>query len=97
MIQYLGRPAMGRFVTRENIMPLYEFRNKDTQEVTEVVLRISEYDDFIKNNSGLERYYTTAPGLVSGHKTARQLAGSEWNDHLGRIKKGAGRSNTIKT
>lgn len=78
-------------------MPVYEFRNKDTQEVTEVVLKISEYDDFIENNPNLERYYSSAPGLTSGHKTARQLAGTEWNDHLKRIKKSSGRANTIKT
>ena len=78
-------------------MPVYEFRNKETQEVTEVVLKISEYDDFIENNPNLERYYSTAPSLTSGHKTARQLAGNEWNNHLERIKKGSGRDNTIKT
>lgn len=78
-------------------MPVYEFRNKDTQEVTEVVLKISEYDNYLSENPQLERYYSTAPSLTSGHKTARQLAGTEWNDHLKRIKKSSGRDNTIKT
>jgi hypothetical protein len=79
-----------------NIMPIYQFRNKETEEVFEINLKISEYDDYMKENPNLERYYTTAPGITSGHKTARQLAGSEWNDLLGRIKKNAGRNNTIK-
>ena len=78
-------------------MPVYEFRNKETQEVSEVVLKISEYDNYLSENPQLERYYSTAPGLTSGHKTARQLAGTEWNDHLKRIKKSSGRDNTIKT
>jgi hypothetical protein len=78
-------------------MPVYEFRNKDTQEVSEVVLKISEYDSYLKDNPQLERYYSSAPGLTSGHKTARQLAGTEWNDHLKRIKKSSGRDNNIKT
>lgn len=78
-------------------MPVYEFRNKETEEVIEVMLKISEYDNYIKENPNLERHYSTAPGITSGHKTARQLAGSEWNDHLKRIKKSSGRDNTIKT
>ena len=78
-------------------MPVYEFKDPSTEEIIEKVLRISEYDDFVKDNPHLVRYYSTAPGLTSGHKTARQLAGSEWNNHLERIKKGAGRNNNIKT
>lgn len=78
-------------------MPVYEFRNKETEEVIDVMLKLSEYDNFIKENPHLERHYSTAPGLTSGHKTARQLAGTEWNDHLSRIKKTSGRDNTIKT
>lgn len=78
-------------------MPVYEFRNKETDELSEVILKISEYENYVKENPHLERHYSTAPGLTSGHKTARQLAGTEWNNHLDRIKKGSGRNNTIKT
>jgi hypothetical protein len=36
-------------------------------------------------------------GLVSDSKTPLRRAGSGWNDVLKKIKKGSGRSNTIKT
>lgn len=36
-------------------------------------------------------------GLVSDSKTALRRAGTEWNDVLKKVKKGSGRSNTIKT
>lgn len=38
-------------------MPRYDFRNKETGEVTEVSLRIAEYDKFCESNPQLERYY----------------------------------------
>lgn len=38
-------------------MPRYDFINKETKEVTEVILRMSEYDNYIKDNPLLERYY----------------------------------------
>ena len=78
-------------------MPIYEFKNNETDEVTEVTLKISEYDQYIKDNPNMTRVYTKAPALTSGHKSARQLAGSDWNDHLKRIKANSGKDNTIKT
>jgi len=78
-------------------MPIYEFKDNETNEVHDVMLKISEYDQYIKDNPNMTRVYTKAPALTSGHKSARQLAGSDWNDHLKRIKAGAGKNNTIKT
>lgn len=40
---------------------------------------------------------TEAPKLVSDSKTPLRRAGSGWSDMLKKIKKGSGRSNTIKT
>lgn len=78
-------------------MPIYEFKNNETDEVTEVTLKISEYDQYLKDNPNMTRCYTSVPAITSGAKSARQLAGSEWNDHLKRIAKNAGKGNTIKT
>lgn len=63
----------------------------------EVMLRISEYDDYLKDNPHLNRCYTKAPALSSGTKSALSMAGSDWQEHLGNIKKGAGKDNNIKT
>ena len=38
-------------------MPTYKFRNIESGEVTEHVMRISELDDFKQNNPTLERYF----------------------------------------
>ena len=79
-------------------MPQYDFRNKETGEVTEVLLRISEYDQWLSDNPEWSRYFPadSAPKLVSGAKTTMRLAGSDWNEHLKNIKKTSGRQNTIK-
>jgi hypothetical protein len=79
-------------------MPQYDFKNKETGEVTEVLLRISEYDQWIIDNPEWVRYFpaSSAPKIVSGVKSTMRLAGSDWNEHLKNIKKGSGKNNTIK-
>ena len=39
-------------------MPRYDFRNKETGEVTEHAMSYKEYDQFILDNPHLERYHT---------------------------------------
>ena len=78
-------------------MPNYEFKNTETGEVKEIFLRISEFDKWKEDNPNWERYYGTAPSLVSGTKSTLTMAGKDWQEHLGNIKKGAGKTNTIKT
>lgn len=80
-------------------MPQYDFKNKETGEITEVTLRLSEYDDYIASHPELERYYgpRSAMGIISGRRDAHAMAGKDWNDVLKRVKKGAGKNNTINT
>jgi predicted nucleic acid-binding Zn ribbon protein len=78
-------------------MPIYNFRSTETGEITEVTLRISQLDQYKTDNPQLEQVHLSAPGLTSGNKSARQLAGSDWNDLLKGIKKNSGKGNTIKT
>jgi len=47
-------------------MPQYTFRDKDTNELIELTLRIADYDSFLASNHNLERYIDSVPGLVSG-------------------------------
>ena len=44
-------------------MPTYKFRNTETGEVTEHVMRIAELDKFKEDNPVLERYFD-AEGLA---------------------------------
>jgi hypothetical protein len=79
-------------------MPQYEFKNNETGEVTELTLRISEYDEWLVNNPLWVRYYSpsSAPKLVTGAKSTMRLAGKEWENKLTAIKKNAGQKSTIK-
>ena len=79
-------------------MPQYDFKNKETGEVTEVLLRISEYDQWIVDNPEWVRYFpaSSAPKIVSGVKSTMRIAGRYWQDHLSNIKKGSVKDNTIK-
>jgi len=47
-------------------MPIYTFRDKNTNEVFDIALRISDYDDYVKSNQDVERYIDTAPNVVGG-------------------------------
>jgi glutathionyl-hydroquinone reductase len=78
-------------------MPSYDFLNTKTEEVEEHIMKMSEYDDFVKDNPHLQRQFT-APALISsaGGNIVSQTSG-DWRDHIKRIKKQSGRGNTIKT
>jgi hypothetical protein len=80
-------------------MPQYDFKNTETGETQCVLLQISQYDDWRKDNPLWERYYPvgSAPSLVSGTKSALRIAGSGWQEHLNTIKKKSGKGNTINT
>ena len=54
-------------------MPTYNFRNKDTGEETEIVMRISELDQYKENNPHLEQFLTRAPAIARGHGSTRQF------------------------
>lgn len=47
-------------------MPVYLFKDRDTNELIELTLRIADYDSFLSSNPNLERYIDSVPGLVRG-------------------------------
>ena len=55
-------------VPRINIHMIYEFYNKQTEQIEEHTMRLAEYDDFVTNNPHLERYHspTGLPGFGDG-------------------------------
>tara|TARA_B100001094_G_scaffold331521_1_gene400151 strand:+ start:6706 stop:6954 length:249 start_codon:yes stop_codon:yes gene_type:complete len=70
-------------------MPLYDFQNKETGEVVEYNISISEYDNFIKDNPDLKRVILKAPGLTSsGGQGALQRAGDGWKEVQDKVKAG---------
>lgn len=38
-------------------MPTYTFRNKETNEIFDQSMKMSEYDSFMESNPSVERYY----------------------------------------
>lgn len=76
-------------------MPTYRMRNKQTGEEEDMFLSFAERDEILATGEWEQRIVAT-PGFISSSKSPLRQAGSEWQDHLKRIKQGAGRNNTIK-
>ena len=56
-------------------MPIYSFKDKDSNELIELTLRIADYDSFLASNPNLERYIDSVPGIVSGTGSIRTDSG----------------------
>lgn len=70
-------------------MPLYDFQNKETEEVAEYNISISEYDNFVKDNPHLKRVILKAPGITSkGAQGALSMAGDGWKEVQDKVKSG---------
>jgi len=70
-------------------MPLYEFKDTETGEVFEVMMSFSDMEDFIKKNPQVKRYYSKAPGLITGKEgSTLKKAGDGWKEVQDKIKKG---------
>jgi len=78
-------------------MPVYKFKEKESGEITEVSLRISELDQYKEDNPNLQQVIDYTPNMVTNVKSTLTMAGSGWSDHLKNIKSKSGRGNTIKT
>ena len=76
-------------------MTTYVFRNKETDEIVEYEMKMSELDQFKEDNPNLQIQLQPL-SAISDHKSTLTRAGSDWQDHLKRMKKGSGEGNTIK-
>jgi len=61
-------------------MPTYTFEDTNTGEVFETVMRISERDEFIKENPHIKQLITGAPMIVGGVGGMKNDAG--WGEVL---------------
>jgi len=78
-------------------MPTYNFRNKETGEEIEVLMRISELDKYKKDNPHMEQFLKAAPRIVSMVGSLHSRTSDGFKDVLNKIKDGSGKNNTIKT
>lgn len=67
-------------------MPTYTFRNTDTQEVFEKVMRISELDSYKEHYPELELVITGAPGLSDPVRLGIKKPSDGFRDVLKKIK-----------
>ena len=78
-------------------MPTYNFRNKETGEETELLMKISELDQYKKENPHLEQFLKGAPMLAREGRDAIAKTPDGFTDVLKSIKKASGKNTTINT
>ena len=77
-------------------MPTYDLRNTSTGEVEEYFVSISKMQEMIQSGE-YEMVHKSSGGFISENGDIFHKMPSGYNDLLKSIKKGSGRSNTIKT
>jgi len=77
-------------------MPLYTLKNTKTKDEKEVECSWNELQEKLKANPDLVQGLTT-PGFIGARRDMIGQTPSGFKDHLGRIKAGSGRNNTIRT
>ena len=78
-------------------MPTYNFRNLETGEETEIMMKISELDDFKEKNPQLQQYITKAPSIGDAHRLGVVKTPDSFNSLLKHIKKGNSKGTTEST
>lgn len=76
-------------------MPTYDLRNKETGEVVERFMKISEKEKLIEEGEW-EQVHLGAMKIVRTTTSSLSKTSNAWRDHLKHIKSQSGRSNTIK-
>lgn len=69
-------------------------KNKASGEIQEMILSLSERQAML--DTGEWEQMLSIPNFVTDTQSTLRRAGSDWREHLGRIKKGSGKDNTIK-
>ena len=75
-------------------MPTYILINQKTGDQQEVFCSYRELEEMLIENPDLKQKLNT-PGFIPQGTSTLRKAGEGWRDMLGRIKKNAGRGNTI--
>ena len=56
-------------------MPTYSFRNKETGEIRDEIMRIAARDQYLLDNPHLEQVITGAPAFAGDHITLKKDTG----------------------
>jgi hypothetical protein len=68
-------------------MPTYNFRNTETGEEFEVMLRMSELDEYKEKNPHLIQFLTSGPSIVSGGGNFNSKVPQWHKDNMKEMKK----------
>ena len=71
-------------------------KNVKTGEVKEMILTISQKEEMVESGEW-QQIHTQAMKIVRTTGSTLSKTSNAWKDHLKTIKKGSGRTNTIKT
>jgi len=63
-------------------MPTYTLRNIETGEIFEHVMKMSEYDDYMKSNHTTERYHEEAAAIVDPATLGLQKPPSDFQKYV---------------
>ena len=68
-------------------MPTYQFRNKETGEVSEQFMRMADKDQFLQDNPNLEAVFLEAPPLGDPVRLGIRKVDSGFKEVLQKIKR----------
>jgi hypothetical protein len=63
-------------------MPTYTLRNIETGEIFDHVMKMSEYDNYMKSNPTIERYHEAAATIVDPSTLGIQKPPSDFQKHV---------------
>ena len=66
-------------------MPTYEFKDKETGESKELFMKISEKDQFLKDNPNLKQVILPANFITRRDGDVLKAAGGGWNEVLQKV------------
>ena len=78
-------------------MPTYEFKDKETGEVEELFMKLSEKDQFLKDNPNLKQQITAPNFITRRDGDVLKAAGSGWNEVLQKVGEAHPESKVAKT
>jgi hypothetical protein len=67
-------------------MPIYSFKNKETSEEFDIILKMSEREPFLAENPHLEQIITSAPQMVDAARLGRMKPDQGFRDVLKSMK-----------
>ena len=69
-------------------MPLYDFEDKETGEIVTKMIKISDKDQFLKDNLNLKQVILSTPSIIGSVGGTLSRAGDGWKEVQDKIKSG---------